>query len=92
MEKTDLEFIKMCEKVAILTDENDHTGAKKVIAGFFGLNNFSKIFNYIEEISNIDGYLCSELSQLRCRKGIEMMQHIKEAFGDDIYEKLNNSL
>ena len=92
MKTTDLDFIKMCEKVAILTDENDHTGAKKVIADFFGLNNFSKIFGYIEQIHRIDGYLCSELNELRRRKGIEMMLHICDKFGNEIEEKISNNL
>ena len=92
MDAKDEKFIQLCKSVANLTDKNYHTLAKKEIADFFGYYKLAGIFQNIEDISNIDGYLCSELSQLRCRKGIEMMQHIKEAFGDDIYEKLNNSL
>ena len=92
MDAKDEKFIQLCKSVASLTDKNYHTLANKAIADFFGYYKLAGIFQNIEDISNIDGYLCSELSQLRCRKGIEMMQHIKEAFGDDIYEKLNNSL
>ena len=75
-----------------LTWENEHTKAKTVIAEHFKLDKYIKIFKAIEQISDAEGCLPWELSDYRCRKGQELLDAIKQDNGEEIHNKIYNSL
>ena len=75
-----------------LTWENEHTKAKLVIAEYFKLNKYIKIFKAIEQISDAEGHTPWELSDYRYRKGVELLEAIKQEHGEEIYNQVYNSL
>ena len=75
-----------------LTWYNQHTEAKLVIAEYFKLNKYIKIFKAIEQICDAEGYLPTELSAYRYRKGVELLDAIKQEHGIEIYNQVYNSL
>lgn len=75
-----------------LTWYNQHTEAKLVIAEYFKLDKYIKIFKAIEQIGDAEGCLPEELSAYRHRKGLELLNAIKQEHGEEIYNKIYNSL
>ena len=75
-----------------LTWENEHTKAKLVIAEYFKLNKYIKIFKAIEDICNIEGHTPWELTDYRHRKSMDMLDAIKQEHGLEVYYKVYNSL
>ena len=88
MEKMFKNLDEVCTKIAKQTDDNDHTGAKLTAAYYFELKHYIKIFVLIEYLHDAEGYLPEELSNYRRRKGLEMMQEIKNRFPEQ-FEKIN---
>ncbi len=82
----------LCDNLKELTWYNEHTQAKIVIAEHFKLNKYIKIFKAIEQISDAEGLLPGELEAYRYRKGIELLNAIKQEHGEEIYNKIYNSL
>lgn len=85
-------FQEVCAKIAQQTDDNDHTGAKITIAKFAGFRDFQRIFEAIDVLHDIEGSMPSELCDYRRRKGVEMMQRVKDYFSPKIYNAINKSL
>jgi len=71
------ECTEIAAKIAELTDNNDHTQAKIECAKFFSLFYFIRVFECIKVLSDQDGFLCSELADLRCRQGKSMFEAIE---------------
>ena len=89
---TTKELKQVCAKIAQQTDDNDHTGAKITIAKFFLFRDFVKVFEAIETLHTIEGSLPEELSNYRLRKGKEMLQRVKDFFGEATYNAIYKSL
>ena len=83
---------QLCTELKDLTWYNEHTLAKLVIAEHFKLDKFFRIFKAIEQISDAEGFLPGELEAYRYRKGIELLNAIKQEHGEEIYNKIYNSL
>ena len=83
---------QLCTEVKDLTWYNEHTLAKLVIAEHFKLDKYIKIFKAIEQICDAEGFLPGELEAYRCRKGQELLDAIKQEHGEEIYNKIYNSL
>lgn len=83
---------QLSTEIKELTWYNEHTLAKVVIAEYFKLNKYIKIFKAIEQIGDAEGYLPWELGDYRCRKGQELLDAIKQEHGEEIYNKIYNSL
>lgn len=83
---------QLCTEVKELTWYNEHTKAKLVIAEYFKLDKYIKIFKAIEQIGDAEGFLPGELSTYRHRKGIELLNAIKQEQGEEIYNKIYNAL
>ena len=81
----------LCTKIEILTDNNEHTAAKLVVSKFFGYGNFTKIFKTIDIIHDTEGHLPSEICEYRRQKGIELMNLIKSAHGEEIFNQINKA-
>ncbi len=82
----------LCDKLKELTWYNEHTQAKVVIAEHFKLNKYIKIFKAIESICDVEGSLSPEISAYRYRKGVELLEAIKQEHGEEIYNRVYNSL
>ena len=83
---------QLCTELKDLTWENEHTKAKLVIAEYFKLDKYIKIFKAIEDICNIEGHTPWELSDYRQRKSADMFDAIKQEHGLEVYYKVYNSL
>lgn len=83
---------QLCTEIKDSTWYNEHTLAKLVIAEYFKLNKYINIFKAIEQISDAEGYLPGELETYRSRKGLELLDAIKQEHGEEIYNKIYNSL
>ena len=83
---------QLCTELKELTWHNEHTQAKLEIANHFRLGKFFQIFKAIEQIGDAEGCLPGELSAYRYRKGIELLNAIKQEHGEEIYNKIYNSL
>lgn len=83
---------QLCTELKDLTWYNEHTEAKIVIAKYFKLNKYIKIFKAIEQICDVEGYLPGDLSKYRYRKGVELLDAIKQEHGEEIYNQVYNSL
>lgn len=85
------EFQVLCSKVAELTDGNDHTNAKLVVAKFFDLKYYIRVFEYCAWQHNADGFLNDDVASIRRRNGILMMEYLKAELTAPRFERLRNS-
>ncbi len=83
---------QLCTEIKSLTWHNEHTLAKIKIAEHFELHKYVKIFKAVEQICDAERCLPTELSDYRYRKGLELLEAIKQEHGDEIYNKIYNSL
>ena len=83
---------QLCTEIKSLTWHNEHTLAKIKIAEHFELHKYVKIFKAIEQISDAEGYLPGELEAYRYRKGLELLEAVKQEHGEEIYNQVYNSL
>lgn len=83
---------QLCTELKDLTWHNEHTQAKLEIANHFRLDKFFRIFKAIEQIGDAEGYLPGELEAYRSRKGIELLNAIKQEYGIEVFNKVYNSL
>ena len=83
---------ELCKELKNLTWYNQHTEAKIVIAEYFKLNKYTKIFKAIEQIGDAEGCLPGDVSDYRYRKGVELLNAIKQEHGEEIYNQVYNSL
>lgn len=90
--KDQINLIEVCAKIAQQTDDNDHTGAKITIAKFFLFRDFVKVFEAIAVIQDVEGCIPSDISDYRRRKGIEMLQRVKDYFGESAYNAIYKAL
>ena len=83
---------QLCTELKELTWYNEHSLAKLVIAEYFKLDKYIKIFKAIEQICDAEGSLSPEISDYRYRKGVELLEAIKQEHGEEIYNQVYNSL
>lgn len=80
------------EELKKLTNSNSHTEARLLIAEFFELKHYIKIFKAIAEIHNAEGYLPAEISTFRQRKTDNLIHAIDVLKGfriaKEVYSKL----
>jgi hypothetical protein len=86
------EFDNLCNEVARLTDSNDHTKAKMIVAKFFNLKYYIKVFEFIELMHNGDGSMFADTSSIRRRSGINMLEDIKDGLSDKQFNQLENKI
>lgn len=84
-------FLQMCKEVAQQTDDNDHTGAKLTVAKYFKLKYFIRVFEFVEFLHNADGSMLQDLSSIRNRTGIQMMDYLKQELTENQYNQLDKS-
>ena len=86
------EIETFCVRLKQLTWDNKHTQARLEIANYFGLDKHYRVFKAIEEIHDTVGYLPAEMNGYRYRKGIELLEAIKQEHGEEVYQQIYDSL
>lgn len=89
-------FNNLCYEVKQSTKNNDHTNALLLVAKYFELHHFIKVFEFIRYMHFTEGHLKTDLHSIRERESKIMMFHIKELFNDNVldvvlFDKLSNS-
>lgn len=89
-------FNLLCKEVKYNTSNNNHTQAKVIVAKYFNLKHFIKVFEFIEYMHDVDSSLCTDVGSIRTREGKRMMLKVKEILSNNLldiilFEKLHNS-
>ncbi len=82
----------LCDKLKDLTWYNNHTQARVEIAEHFDLHKYIRICKDIESICNVEGHTPSDICSYRYKKDKELLQAIKQYHGEEVYNKIYNSL
>lgn len=86
-------FDKLIKKIAGMTDGNDHTGARVLIASSVLKNKkLVKIFEAIEKIQDLEGHMPHNLNKYAYEKYQEMMKLAKKQLEPIRYSRLQDSL
>ena len=83
---------QLIKKVSELTDSNNHTEARILIAEYFEWKTFEKIFKHIQGIHILEGGMPMELCRYREQKTNEMLKSIEIVDGKEIADKLHSAL
>lgn len=92
METTDKDFIKMCRKVAKLTDINSHTESLITIATFFDMQKEKNELEAIRKEHESIGHLPYELYEKRLKIMHSMLETISDVHGEDVSKRLCEAL
>lgn len=82
---------ELLDKIAELTDENDHNGAVMVLAQFLKEKKHIRIMKAIQELHSAYGHMPSELIDLRSFELKELIKLVAEKYGDDIAQKVKGA-
>ena len=82
---------QIIEKVAKLTDRNDHTGAVIELATFLNNTKAVKLIQAIETIHTIEGSMPSEISKYRDNILKDLMNKFKSKYGSDAAKEVNGA-
>lgn len=78
--------------LAKLTDANNHTEARLLIAKYFDSYYYQKVFKGIESICEGYGSLPPEISTFRERMTFSMLSYIADEFGQEIASEIKSKL
>lgn len=90
-EITSVELAELCKKLSELTDQNDHTGAKKLVCAKLGYEDLHAVLCEVERLHNIAGSLSTELSSIRRKIGEVMLKNIYSDYCANVYESIKNA-
>ena len=82
---------QIIEKIAKLTDRNDHTGSVMELATFLNDNKSIKKLQAIETIHTIEGSMPTEISKYRSSVLKDLMDKFKSKYGPDAAKELNGA-
>ena len=82
---------QIIEKVAKLTDRNDHTGAVIELATFLNDTKSVKLLQAIQTIHTIEGSMPSEISKYRDSILKDLMNKFKSKYGSDAAKEVNGA-
>ena len=85
-------FEQLCLDIKRSSNNNDHTNSKLLVAKYFKLNHFIKVFEFIKYMHIVDGSMLPDLESLRKRESKRMMLEVEEILSDRLdvilFEKL----
>ena len=84
-----LDINPIVDKIAKLTDRNDHTGSVVELATFLNDTKAIKKLQAIQTIHTIEGSMPSEISKYRDNILKDLMNKFKSKYGQDSFNKLN---
>ena len=82
---------EIIEKIANLTDRNNHTAAVIELATFLNNTKAVKLLHAIETIHDIEGSMPSEVSKYRSSILKDLTDKFKSKYGDDAAKELNKA-
>ena len=91
MKLSHTQAVNLAEKISKLTDENDHTAARVLLAKKIGVKHFIKTMNAILAIQNECG-MPYEVYKFRDEITNQMLEHVKNECSFEIFELINSSL
>jgi hypothetical protein len=86
-----LDIQPIVDKIAKLTDRNDHTGSVLELATFLNDTKSVKLLQAVQQIHNIEGSIPSEISKYRDNILKDLMNKIKSKYGSDAAKKVNSA-
>jgi hypothetical protein len=79
-------------KIAELTDDNQHGEALQYIAKITHLDYYVRIFKSVNALHNIEGSMPEDLRAYRSRHRDAMFSYIKSEYGEDIFTLIYSQL
>jgi hypothetical protein len=86
-----LDIQPIVDKIAKLTDRNDHTGSVLELATFLNDTKAVKLLQAVQQIHNIEGSIPSEISKYRDNILKDLMNKVKSKYGSDAAKKVNSA-
>lgn len=87
---TDEQFLKQCEKIAEMTDNNDHTTARvegaKLLKDFGYPNAFVKLYGCIKTCHDIEKHLPHSLNQYRAYVDRRMWKFAEKVLNPELHD------
>lgn len=90
-EITDAQLKNLCADIAELTDNNQHTQAKKIVCGLLGYDDLHSILCEVEKQHDKTGYLTNEMGAIRRKIGEVMLRNIQSDYCSRVYESIKNA-
>jgi len=88
----EIKLDKAIEQAKEATRENDHTGARRVLARLTGSDFLSKGYRYIDELQNLFGYMPEGLGNLRLHTfDPVLLEELTRLYPNDI-DKIKSAL
>lgn len=88
---TKKQLSELCNRVANLTNSNNHTDAKIIVCKELKYNELAEMLEEIDRLHQINGHLTNDLSCMRFKIHQMMMNKIKSEYTDDIYRRIESS-
>jgi hypothetical protein len=86
-----LDIQPVIDKIAKLTDRNDHNGSVLELATFLNDTKTVKLLQAIQTIHTIEGSMPSEISKYRDNILKDLMSKVKSKYGADTAKKVNSA-
>jgi hypothetical protein len=86
-----LDIQPVIDKIAKLTDRNDHNGSVLELATFLNDTKTVKLLHAIQTIHTIEGSMPSEISKYRDNILKDLMSKVKSKYGADTAKKVNSA-
>lgn len=91
-ENVDTNIQSAIDKMAKLTDDNQHTEALIVLAELVGMKKEVKILKLIQQIHQLEGHLPSTLGHYRRETSQNVHDKARRKFGKEVYDKIYSAL
>ena len=86
-----LDIQPIADKIAKLTDRNDHTGSVLELATFLHDTQAIKLLQAVQQIHQIEGSMPSEISKYRENILKKLMDKVKSKYGPEGFKTINAS-
>lgn len=88
-------FNNLCYEVKEATKNNEHTISRMLVAKYFNLKHFIKVFEFIDYMHIREGFMDKDLNSIRTREHERMMLKVKDILSNNpldvfLFDKLNN--
>lgn len=88
---TEKQLSVLCNKIAKLTDYNQHTDAKLIVCKELKYTELAEMLVEIDRLHQLNGHLTNDLSCMRSKIHQMMMAKIKSEYTEEIYLRIKSS-
>lgn len=89
VELTAKEVKDICNRVAKLTDSNQHGESIQYLCGRLGYDNLHSVIKEINKMHDVCGYITSDLIKIRSVVFTELFLNIKRDYAESVYVDFN---